>query len=458
MTVVHHEAHAAQRLGPLARVRERCRVGLRSAMGAAMSAFAIRIAGAGVAYALHIALARALGPAEFGLWGLSWTIILIVGHAASLGFSESVIRYVGGYTAQEDWGRARGALICGAVICLAFGLGLALLGVSVLLAARGLVPEGAFLPLLLAVAAWPLFALQDWMEGVGRALGRPALALAPGYVFRPLLIGVCALAIAFGGSFETATAAMAATLAALALAALAQAIWLLRVLPREIRAARPTFESFTWLRASAPLALVFLFDQTAAFTDVLALGVFASAEETGAYFAASRLAALAALGTYAVAVVSGRRFAQHHACGEREALEESVRQAALWTLLATLMAVVTIGACGRFLLALFGPDFVAAAPALVILLTGVLARAAGGQAEELLIMVGRQNDVVRIAFIAGTFAVAATFLAAPLFGALGVACAMAAAGGLRAALAVSAARRLVGVRAGFAFNLLRTRR
>ena len=35
MTVVHHEAHAAHRLGPLARMRERCRVGLRSAIGMA---------------------------------------------------------------------------------------------------------------------------------------------------------------------------------------------------------------------------------------------------------------------------------------------------------------------------------------------------------------------------------------------------------------------------------------
>lgn len=405
--------------------------------------FAVRIAGAALGYALHVTLARLLGTAEFGAWGLAFTLMLVAGHAASLGFSETVVRYLTGYLARGEWGLARGQVISGACVSLGAGAVLGAACAGLIFLARDLLPAAA--PLMMAAAILPVFALQDWMDGAARALDRPLLATVPIFILRPVVIMAGATIAASTTDSLDAALAMGATVAAVLATTVLQAIALWRALPPQLRAARAEFAFNGWLRASAPLGFVALADQAGAFSDVIALGLLASPEETGAYFAAARIVALVGLGTYAVSAISGRTFALHHARGETQALHDHVRATTRWTFLGSLCLLLVLAPSGPLLLSLFGRDFVSAAPALAILSIGLLVHAAAGQAEELLVVLGRQRASLRISVTCAFVRMASCFAAAAFAGVIGVAIAIALCAALRSFLFVRAARRLVGI-------------
>ena len=178
---------------------------------------------------------------------------------------------------------------------------------------------------------------------------------------------------------------------------------------------------------------------------MIALGFMAAPEDTGAYFAAARLVALVALGTFAVSAVYGRRFALHHGRGEMHELAAHVRASTQWTFCGSLVLVLLLAPAGPLLLSLFGRDFASASHALVILGCGLLARAACGQAEELLAVTGHERANARIAIVCAFIALAGCFIAASFFGLTGVACAMALTAAIRSVLFIRAARRLTGL-------------
>ncbi|MDP2354706.1 MAG: lipopolysaccharide biosynthesis protein [Beijerinckiaceae bacterium] len=418
---------------------------LRAAASGALGVFAVRILGAALGYALHVALARFLGPADFGVWAFAFTLVIVAGHAASIGFPDSVVRFLTDYIAREDWRRARGQVLAGIYISLGMGAALALLFAGLLVALRDLVPREMFAPLLMAAAILPVFAIQDWMDGASRAIGRPLLAMTPIFVLRPIaILGATAVAAASSDALNAALV-MGATLAGVAATAVVQGFAFWRALPAPLRAANATFEWRLWLSASAPLGLVVLADQAGGFADVIALGFLATASETGAYFAAARIISLVALGTFAVSVISGRRLALHQSRNEAHELQAFVRTSTRWTFLGSVVLVLVLAPLGPFLLSLFGRDFVSAAPALTVLALGLLARAASGQAEELLVVLGHQQVSARIAITCALVALAGSFAAAALLGPVGVAAAMALTAAMRSFLFTRAARRLTGL-------------
>ena len=247
------DAGAAGSRGRLAAMRL-LRAPLRAAATSGpVGIFAVRMLGAGLGYLLHVALARLLGASEFGAWGFAFTLILVAGHAASMGFPDTVVRYLTQYVAHGDWARARGQVIAGACVSLGMGALAGLGAAALILLCRDLLPPAAVTPLLMASSILPFFALQDWMDGAARAIHRPLLSMVPIFILRPIAIMAGAAIAASMNDGADAALAMGATVAAIFVTALAHAIAFWRALPAQVRDARAAFEWRAWLRTSAPL-------------------------------------------------------------------------------------------------------------------------------------------------------------------------------------------------------------
>src|SRR5687768_12111069 len=91
--------------------------GARSGRGA-LTAFAIRIASALLAFLTQILLARWMGAFEFGVFSYSWVWIIVLGSLVSAGFATSVIRFLPQYREQEKWDLFAGFLRTGRSIAL----------------------------------------------------------------------------------------------------------------------------------------------------------------------------------------------------------------------------------------------------------------------------------------------------------------------------------------------------
>ena len=101
------------------------------------AAFLVQVAGAGLAYLLHILFARWMDAAEYGAYAyaISWAhMFALLGR---LGFPSGVLRCIPQYSTQRDRARLRGVIDRSRQLTLLTGVGLATVGSIILSAIPG---------------------------------------------------------------------------------------------------------------------------------------------------------------------------------------------------------------------------------------------------------------------------------------------------------------------------------
>jgi O-antigen/teichoic acid export membrane protein len=217
------------------------------------------------------------------------------------------------------------------------------------------------------------------------------LGLMPQFIVRQgLIIGFTAGLFAAGFRLG-ATAAMAASAAAVWIAMLGQMIVLNRRLSDHVEPGPKAYDVGGWLSVSLPILLVESFYLLLSYTDVLVLQQFRPSEEVGIYFAVVKTLALVSFIHYAMSATTAHRFAEYNALGDKQRLSAYVAHAINWTFWPSLAATIALLAFGRPLLWLFGPQFVAGYDIMFVAAIGLLVRAAIGPVERLLNMLGHQH-------------------------------------------------------------------
>ena len=201
---------------------------------AALSAFAVRIMSAAIAYLSQVVLARWMGSFEYGAFVFVWVWVLILGGVSSLGLNIAMMRFVPDYRAKGDLDALRGLLLGGRLFVLATSTCIAGLGLAGLHLFSSHLAGHYVMPAYLALACIPVFALTDIQDGIGRARQWIGVGLVPPYILRPLLILV-AMIVAYQLELPmTATTAAGAAIVASWVTALVQYLILRRHLSAEI--------------------------------------------------------------------------------------------------------------------------------------------------------------------------------------------------------------------------------
>jgi O-antigen/teichoic acid export membrane protein len=413
------------------------------AQRAALSVLLIRIGGAVLAYATQVLLARLMGKAEYGVFATVWVWLIIVGHGSLFGVGNSVCRFIPHHRARGELDLLRGFLAAGAAFSFASALLIAIIGAALLWLCRDLMDDAHGWAILFALLVLPLFALQDFIEGVARSFNWPGLAIAPPYIIRQGAIGLAMVTGMVLGAPAAAWVAILCALLATAFALVAQLGVLVHRLARELPKGPRTYRFRHWLKASVPMGLADLTQTALGFVDVLLLGFFLPAGEVAVYFAATRILQFAVFVLYAASTATVQRFAEAQARNDPAALRGLVTRTARLTTLATGGTSVLLLGAAPILLSLFGPGFEASFGPLVILIAGLLARAAFGPAEDVLNMLGQERLCALISVAALGTAVVLNLVLIPLFGIYGAAIAVAlTSAGRSAALALAAKIRL----------------
>ncbi|RVU16567.1 lipopolysaccharide biosynthesis protein [Methylobacterium oryzihabitans] len=410
----------------------------------AVVVFGVRIGAAACAFAAQVLMARLMGGTEYGIFATIWIWTALLGHASTWGLSQAACRFLPAYRVGGETASERAFLVFGAALSLGAAAALAAAGAGAVMVWPRLLPDTYLAPALLAALILPLFALQDFCEGVARSRNWTLAAIVPPYLLRQGLIMAAMLAAVAAGAPADARVAVAATLAATAVALAVQAGllgWRLRRLWPGPRA----YRGRTWMRTALPLALVDLAGSGFNFVDVLILGFLLSPEQVGLYFAATRLLQFLVFVSFAASAVTAQRYAEAAARGDRARLAALVRRWSRLTLLATLATGLALAAAGPVLLGLFGPEFRASAGLLAVLVAGQIGAAAFGPAEDVLTMLGGEGACAAVTL--GLVAVAAVLVLAlvPFLGVMGAAIA---AGGIavaRGAILALLARRIHGL-------------
>ena len=411
----------------------------------AVIAFTVRVTSAALLYLTQIVLARWMGSTEYGIYVFVWTWVLVLGGLSHLGLSLAMIRLLPAYREADELDLARGLVRGGRLAALGLGTLVAMLAIGGLWLLGPAVTGPYVLPLYIALACVPMFALTDVQDGIGRGQAWMDLALLPPYVLRPLLLLGAMLAAHLLGLPMRAESAAGAAIVATWGAAAVQTVFINRRLRAAVPAGARRMAFRDWFRISLPLVVIAACELVLQNADVLVISRYMTPADVGIYFAAAKTMSLILFVHYAVGSAVANRFAALNTRGDRDALRAFVRDAVNWTFWPSLASALLILVLGLPLLALFGPQFEAGYPVMAILVLGFLARAAMGPSEFLLNMLGEQQLCAAVLAVAAALDIALAFALVPAFGLVGAAAATSIALAVAAGLNDLVARRRLGI-------------
>ncbi|MFD1696013.1 GNAT family N-acetyltransferase [Roseibium aestuarii] len=387
----------------------------------ALVTFGVRVAGAFLAYLSQILLARWMGAHDYGIYSLAWTWIIVLGIMASAGFSTSANRFIPAYDKAGDHAGLKGFLRASYLVSFGVGTLIAAVGAAGVWLARDLIEPYYVAPMILILAALPLFSLGNVLDGVARSYDWSQLAMFPTYIWRPLLVLALVGLLIVAGLPATAFWAAAVAVAATWVVALYQLVVIDRRLRPRMTSVTPRAEMRLWVAVSFPMFLVEGILQLITSADVIMVSFWQDPHEVGIYFAASRTLALVHFVYFAVRAASAHRYAAFMQDPQPHRLATYVRQTSHWTFWPSLVVALGLLATAPLLLRLFGSDFASGYPVLAVLVLGVLARASVGPVDALLTMSGHQKACAWIYAATFLINVCFNFLLIPMIGLVGAA-------------------------------------
>lgn len=374
----------------------------RSEMGHISRHSAVFFAGtlftAAAGYLFKIYLARVLGAEALGIYALGMTVGGVLGLFAALGLPQAAARYVAVYSGTGRYAELKGFMWRGIMV-----LGVANLVVAaIMLWIRGWVADrfyhtpalskymGAF-AVLMILGSFTSFFGQS-LAGFKDVAGRTVITNFIGSPLNMLFgVGLLMLGMGLSGYLLAQIASAAITVALLAVAT-----W--KLMPpgyRSVAGELPAFEAEA-IRFSASLLAVQALEYTFGSLDKIVLGYWLDARRVGIYAVAASVTVFLPILLQSVNQIFSPTIADLHARGELDILRRLYQTLTKWIFGFTLPLAIVVCVFAAPLMQIFGSEFRAGWPILVIGTFGQLINCAVGSAGLLLIMSGHQDRLVRV--------------------------------------------------------------
>lgn len=381
--------------------------------------------GNGLNYLFAMYFARALGPAEFGLYALGITVFNIAVLFAPLGMETAVMKFVSQHTGSGGMASARKFIASGAGVAAGFGLLLALgLACSSDLLATHLFgkPELSTVLSVLALGV-PLAAVSILLLSSIQALGhiRWTVLIRNGVepVGKFLLAG---LAAGMGWGLHGMVGAIVAVLVVSCVVSF-RCLRSLADFQFERRAIPGSLEMKAMLAFSVPLVISNLFGIVAPRSDLLAIGAYLSASDVAVYAVASQTAAVLALILSAFDAAIMQPIGGLLARKDTANLTQMSKAASRWAFTLSLFVFVQLALFAPDILRWFGPAFETGAVCLVILAMGHLIGSAAVSSTGIVLMSGHSKIIMVNSIAVGIVLIGSNLWLVPRFGIGGAAAA-----------------------------------
>lgn len=380
-------------------------------------------------------VARLLGGAVLGTFGVAWAVADLASKFGSLGLDYSVMAFVARREALGDRAGSRRILRTALIVATVASLGVAVVGGSLAMTSDrwlSVRPDLARATALMCLAV-PGIVLYRVSNGLSRGMKVMHHDIYSRGLTESLgTVAALLLAIGLGaGALAPIVAAIAGTLASgLVAVGLARSVYADGAPDRVSTPAggsRPADADL--IRSSLPIAAYDLLNIGVMRVDVIMLGLYAgrapgvTLETVGVYAACVEVAGGLRKLSQPFTPILTPVLAEQLASGQRPAAEASYGLVARWMLAILLPAIVTLAVSGSVILRLFGPGFDEGAPWLAIAGAACALNAFVGLGETILMIERPAWNLLNTSIaLAAAVAINATLI--PRYGALGAAIGM----------------------------------
>jgi O-antigen/teichoic acid export membrane protein len=369
---------------------------LRGSVGS----FALKIFSTGLVFFYGVLLARLLGVADYGTYEyvIAWMTILVV--PAINGMDKVLLRSLASYQTQSEWGLMHGVLRWSYRVVLGFAIVMALLAASGQWLLSGMTISPSLVAFWVGCLFIPLTALVFITEGSLRGLHHVITGQMPVLLIRPAaaILLVVGAYVVFGDQLD-AIGALGLYMVASSIALIFGLIMLWRRIPAEVKQATPQIDWRPWLLGGLPLTVITALTLTNTRLGVLFLEPMQGAAAAGIFAVVIKGGELITFTLIAADVAIAPTFASLYAKGDMQRLQRVVTQGSRLVFLGTLPFVLGIILFREQFLMIFGPAFVQAELALIIVCIGQLVRSLMGTVGTLLIMTNHGRDAALVMVI-----------------------------------------------------------
>lgn len=419
---------------------------LSQILSGASTTFIIRVIATGIGYVSIVALARWMGPTEYGAYSYAYAWAYLLALPAGLGVPVACVRFIPEYAALNMWPKVRGILVHSAFLMLATSIALALVGIAAVIMLGSRVPAIYRVPLYIALAGLPTVAFLTLGSQIGRSFGWVGVGYSVPQVWHPLGFLLAAGVLMLLGVKLVAPLMVALSIGVAVIAIIAQfTLYVKRLRPR-LQKVLAEYDRRIWLRVALPLLLIDAFGAVINYTDVLMIGAYRPPSSVAYYFAAARIATIVTFFFQSVSALVGPRIAELYAQNKITEVQELVNDTSPWIAIPAVLTTIALILIGGLLLRMFGEGFQTAWLALVFLAIGNLVTSITGPALLSLNMTGHQDTTAKVLGSAAIGNVVLNAMLVPRYGLVGAAFATAVSTGSLSLLLVVFARSKLGIR------------
>ena len=348
----------------------------------------VRASGGALLFLSQLLLAAWMGAEAFGIYSFAWACVAILGTLAGLGMPGTSVRFIARYNAEGDPSRLRGLLR----FCRVNTLLAAMLTTSLAMAVVAAFPDESHYSdaLYLSFLAIPALAFLNLDAAFARGFNWMTRSAIAEQIARPaILILFGALVVVFvtdpGAGYFVAACVMAYVLAGLV-----QHFWVRRAVGARVPPGERRAEHSEWLAMSTGMLLLNGSQTVRMNIDPLLVGVMLQPADVAIYTAAMRIATLVSFVMMVAGVVAQPRISALYTLRSDGDLSRFLAATTRGVFLVSLAIGLLLALAGRPILALFGPEFVAGYPVLLVLVAAHVLVASMGPLTSALVMTGRQ--------------------------------------------------------------------
>jgi O-antigen/teichoic acid export membrane protein len=372
-------------------------------------------------YVFKVYLARILGAEALGIYALGITLIGFIGIFNSLGLPQSAVRFVAAYQAAGKFKELHALLWRGAGLLLAANVVLAavLLTFGRFLAIR-FYHSPALVPFLPLFALMMLFGVLSGFYGKVLAGYRDLelRTLIVNFVGSPLNMLIAVLLITMGMGLR---GYLWAQILSGALVCFMLLIAVRKFTPEAARFSgqRGSLpEKAVWSFSGAMLGVGFL-EFTMTQVDKIALGFYRGPREVGIYSVAAAVVVYVPLVLSSINQIFAPTISDLHIRGEHVLVSRLFQSLTKWVVGLTLPLAIVLVVFARPFMRIFGPDFEAGWPILIIGTLAQLVNCGVGSVGYLLLMSGNEKRLIKVQIAMAVMMVACCAVLVPIWGIVG---------------------------------------
>ncbi|MEO5570229.1 MAG: flippase [Bacteroidia bacterium] len=392
---------------------------LRELLKGTSSTFVIRVIGFIIGYVFVIIISRFYGPKIVGAYTLCSTVLIIFSVAGRLGFDASIVRFFAQNVIHNRWDVVHEIYrkILKVVIPWGLFLSVVLFFSSSLLADKVFhKPHLAPYFKLISIGVLPMtlrFINSESYRGF-KMMKQYAYSQNVSYFLYASVL-LTAISVFYKNDFLPNICFVAS----LGILCVSSSLLILKKIKSHSQSVSNSITVREMLRISTPMMLSTSLMLISGWINTVMLGIYGSESDVGMYSVIFKIGTFSAIILNAVNSIAAPKFAELHALNDQRGLAKVALQTSkinFWASLPVLAATIIFR---RYILEIFGEEFVVAADVLLFTIVGQFVNVFSGSVGTFLNMTGHQNVQRTIVLIATLLNVISCMFFIPRYGLMG---------------------------------------